>query len=139
MTNEEAIKILKEAIAECCIDSCGYEHSELPECDFCNTYEAYSMAIKALEKVEKVEKYRWHDLRKDPNDLPETCDEVLVVTSSGWFCGTMATAYYNPIKRSNFVVNTEGVRIGEDENRAGYKPWDDVIAWKYIEQFGGES
>lgn len=98
--------------------------------------EAFGMAIEALERHEK---YRWHDLREDPNDLPETCDEVLVVTSSGWFCGTMATAYYNPIKRSNFVVNTEGVRIGEDENRAGYKPWDDVIAWKYIEQFGGES
>ena len=30
--------------------------------------EAWNMAIKALEKADK---YRWHDLRKNPDDLPE--------------------------------------------------------------------
>ena len=33
------------------------------------------MAISALEKSEK---YRWHDLRKNPEDLPEKTDPVLI-------------------------------------------------------------
>lgn len=39
---------------------------------------------------------KWHDLRKDPNDLPKDSKEVLIITSdnrkhtgfydNGWFC-----------------------------------------------------
>ena len=35
--------------------------------------EALFMAIKALEKADK---YRWHDLRKNPDDLPEAIGEA---------------------------------------------------------------
>ena len=33
----------------------------------------------AIDILEEVEKYRWHDLRENPNDLPDIEDEVEVV------------------------------------------------------------
>ena len=46
-----------------------------------NILKAWHMAIKALEKADK---YRWHDLRKNPDYLPEAdgnseSDYVLVM------------------------------------------------------------
>lgn len=45
---------------------------------------------EAIEVLKRAEKYRWHDLRKDPNDLPEKANddskfgyskEVLIISS----------------------------------------------------------
>ena len=45
---------------------------------------------EAIEVLKRAEKYRWHDLRKDPNDLPEKVNddsksgyskEVLIISS----------------------------------------------------------
>ena len=55
MTNKEAKKIMDNLI---------YLYRPLG-----NSLKAWHMAIKALEKADK---YRWHDLRKNPDDLPET-------------------------------------------------------------------
>ena len=38
-------------------------------CDIPQLEEAIGIAIECMEKAEK---YRWHDLRKDPEDLPRT-------------------------------------------------------------------
>ena len=54
MTNEEAKTIMDNLI---------YLYRPLG-----NRLKAWHMAIKALEKADK---YRWHDLRKNPDDLPE--------------------------------------------------------------------
>lgn len=70
----------------------------------------------------------WHDVIKNPDDLPEETKEYLVKTKRGWFLGRYAVAFYNPVKRSNWVVNTENP-VTEEDNRNGYSPWDDVIAW----------
>lgn len=61
MTLEEKIAELRESI-----EGCGFQcHRE--------TYEA---ALKALENEER---YRWHDLRKDPRDLPREDGEYMIV------------------------------------------------------------
>ena len=70
MTNKEAIEQLKERLA-----ITDYRQ-QIPE-----YYEAIEMAVEALEKADK---YRWHDLRKNPDDLPEAdgnseSDYVLVM------------------------------------------------------------
>lgn len=65
MTNKEAIKWLETA-------KIGVEW-EYP-LEICV---AIDMAIEALEAVGKADKYKWHDLRKNPEDLPDTPRLVL--------------------------------------------------------------
>lgn len=84
--------------------------------------EAWHMAIKALEKADK---YRWHDLRKNPDDLPEpiggsyVSEYVFVMIGTpGW--NNCEWAYY----------------------RHNHKEWStyeqNIIAWRYIEPFEEE-
>ena len=83
---------------------------------------AWLMAIKALEKADK---YRWHDLRKNPDDLPEAIggsyvsEYVLVMIGTpGW--NNYEWAYY----------------------KHNHKEWStyeqNVFAWRYIEPFEEE-
>ena len=84
--------------------------------------EAWNMAIKALEKADK---YKWHDLRKNPDDLPEAIcnghesDYVLVMIGTPEW-NSWEQAYYHHGKRlwSTYEQN--------------------VFAWRYIEPFKGE-
>ena len=83
-----------------------------------NSLKAWHMAIKALEKAEK---YRWHDLRKNPDDLPEAdgnseSDYVLVMIGTPEW-NSWEQAYYHHGKRlwSTYEQN--------------------VFAWRYIEPF----
>lgn len=66
--------------------------------DFDGWYERYTSNMNALnEYCSKKQKYRWHDLRKNPEDLPILYEKVLVysdfkysVASSGragWYNG----------------------------------------------------
>ena len=107
MTNEEAKTIMDNLI---------YLYRPLG-----NSLKAWHMAIKALEKADK---YRWHDLRKNPDDLPEA-DEygrsefVFVMTGTPeWY--SCEWAYYHHDKKlwSTYEQN--------------------VFAWRYIESFKEE-
>ena len=111
MTNKEAIEQFKERLA-----ITDYR-KQIPE-----YYEAIEMAVDALEKSDK---YRWHDLRKNPNDLPEAIgggyesDYVLVmICTPEW--NSWEQAYYHHGKRlwSTYEQN--------------------VFAWRYIEPFKEE-
>ena len=79
---------------------------------------AWHMAIKALKKADK---YRWHDLRKNPDDLPEDngygkSEYVLVMIGTPeWY--SCEWAYYSH--------NAKMWSIYEQ----------DVFAWRYIEPF----
>ena len=82
---------------------------------------AWDMAIKALEKADK---YRWHDLRKNPDDLPEAdgnseSEYVLVMIGTPEW-NSWEQAYYKHDKRmwSTYEQN--------------------VFAWRYIEPFEEE-
>ena len=110
MTNKEAIEQLKERLA-----ITDYRQ-QIPE-----YYEAIEMAVEALEKADK---YRWHDLRKNPDDLPEAdgnseSDYVLVLIGTPEW-NSWEQAYYHHGKRlwSTYEQN--------------------VFAWRYIEPFEEE-
>ena len=87
-----------------------------------NSLKAWHMAIKALEKADK---YRWHDLRKNPDDLPEAIgsgyesDYVLVMIGTPEW-NSWEQAYYHHGKKlwSTYEQN--------------------VFAWRYIEPFKEE-
>ena len=107
MTNEEAKTIMDNLI---------YLYRPLG-----NSLKAWHMAIKALKKADK---YKWHDLRKNPNDLPEDngygkSECVLAVTGTPEW-GDYEWAYYNHNTR---MWSTYG---------------QNVFAWRYIEPFEGE-
>ena len=110
MTNKEAIEQFKERLA-----ITDYRQ-QIPE-----YYEAIEMAVEALEKADK---YRWHDLRKNPDDLPEAdgnseSDYVLVMIGTPEW-NSWEQAYYHHGKRlwSTYEQN--------------------VFAWRYIEPFEEE-
>ena len=75
MTYEEAIKVLRQIKP---IDQ-GYCNGGI---EIMNNWGglAVETAIEALEQVGNADKYRWHDLRKNPNDLPEPWEYVLIYT-----------------------------------------------------------
>ena len=111
MTNKEAIEQFKERLA-----ITDYR-KQIPE-----YYEAIEMAVDALEKADK---YRWHDLRKNPDDLPEAIgggyesEYVLVMIGTPEW-NSWEQAYYHHGKRmwSTYEQN--------------------VFAWRYIEPFKEE-
>ena len=110
MTNKEAIEQFKERLA-----ITDYR-KQIPE-----YYEAIEMAVEALEKADK---YRWHDLGKNPDDLPEAdgnseSDYVLVMIGTPEW-NSWEQAYYHHGKRlwSTYEQN--------------------VFAWRYIEPFEEE-
>ena len=107
MTNKEAIEQFKERLA-----ITDYK-KQIPE-----YYEAIEMAVDALEKADK---YRWHDLRKNPDDLPKAdeygkSEYVLVMTGTPEW-NSWEQAYYHHGKK---LWSTY------DQN---------VFAWRYIEPF----
>ena len=110
MTNKEAIEQFKERLA-----ITDYR-KQIPE-----YYEAIEMAVDALEKADK---YRWHDLRKNPDDLPEAdgnseSEYVLVMIGTPEW-NSWEQAYYHHGKKlwSTYEQN--------------------VFAWRYIEPFKEE-
>ena len=110
MTNKEAIEQFKERLA-----ITDYRQ-QIPE-----YYEAIEMAADALEKADK---YRWHDLRKNPDDLPEAdeygCSEYVLAMTGTPEWDNHEWAYYN---HNTKMWSTYG---------------QNVFAWRYIEPFEEE-
>ena len=111
MTINEAIEQFKERLA-----ITDYRR-QIPK-----YYEAIEMAVDALEKADK---YRWHDLRKNPDDLPEAIgggyesDYVLVMIGTPEW-NSWEQAYYH-----------HGKRLWSTYEQ-------DVFAWRYVEPFKEE-
>lgn len=114
MTCKDAIKTIKTAIAEV---EWNYPM------DYAVAFE------KAIDALKNEDRFRWHDLRKDPNDLPTDNMTVLVCIvhdycdddgwfsyDFGWFIESWFTNYH-----------CRGIES------KGYK----VIAWREIEPFDG--
>lgn len=127
MTNEEAIKMFKTIImAE--IERLPHHYDAEVDDD---VYDDISSVDEILQlnrivskTLKKADKYRWHDLRKNPDDLPEAIgdgyesDYVLVKTGCFEWCD-MEMAYYSYAKKQWSIDNY-------------------VFAWRYIEPFKGE-
>lgn len=75
----------------------------------------------AIDALEKQEKYRWHDLRKNPEDLPT--EKGIYLVSGTW--GGQKPEYW----------------LCEFANYGALRGWVNgalnprVIAWRYIEPF----
>lgn len=121
MTNEEAM-IIFTAIMKRMIDNFPSQFAlEIGIGDIDDVLELNKTVIDALEKADK---YRWHDLRKNPDDLPEAygnseSEYVLVMTGTPEW-NSWEQAYYHHGKRlwSTYEQN--------------------VFAWRYIEPFKEE-
>ena len=78
-----------------------------------------------IDALEKADKYRWHDLRKNPDDLPEDngygkSEYVLVMIGTPeWYSCEWAYYSYNAKMWSTY-----------DQN---------VFAWRYVEPFKEEA
>lgn len=84
--------------------------------------DAIYTAIKALEKADK---YRWHDLRENPDDLPEAIGGSYV---SEYVFVMIGTPGWNNCEWAYYKHN--------------HKEWStyeqNIIAWRYIEPFKEE-
>lgn len=71
--------------------------------------EQFEIAIKSMEESHK---YRWHDLRKDKNDLPKFGDDI------------------------EFVINNndELVYIRLDFNEQNFEIFENYVYWKVYEK-----
>ena len=128
MTNEEAIKMFK-AIIMAEIDRLPYHYdAEIGEDvydDISKVNELLQLNKVVCKALEKADKYRWHDLRKNPDDLPEAIgggyesEYVLVMIGTPEW-NSWEQAYYHHGKRlwSTYEQN--------------------VFAWRYIEPFKEE-
>lgn len=104
MSIEEAINELKHAYA------------------FCKTEPSFQEAINII--IHDFVKYEWHDLRKNPDDLPKLFDEVLVcaVDSYGNKEYVISCKVEQEPKEDSIVIN-------------GWSCLGKVIAWREIEPF----
>ena len=84
--------------------------------------EAWDMAIKALEKADK---YRWHDLRKNPDDLPEGFEGGY---ESEYVLAMIGTPEWNSWEQAYYH---HGKRLWTTYEQ-------NVFAWRYIEPFKEE-
>lgn len=125
MTNEEAIKMFK-AIIMAEIDRLPfYYDAEVDDDVYSDTsrvneiLQLNKIVSKALEKADK---YRWHDLRKNPDDLPEAIGDgyeseyvLVMIGTPEW--NDCEWAYYHHDKKlwSTYEQN--------------------VFAWRYVEPF----
>ena len=148
MTNKEAIEQLKERLTITDYRKQIPEYYEAIEMavaalERCNVVEQYrwerDIALEQLKEIgcgfgqnmddvkkalKKADKYKWHDLRKNPDDLPEAdgnseSDYVLVMIGTPEW-NSWEQAYYHHGKRlwSTYEQN--------------------VFAWRYIEPFKEE-
>lgn len=83
--------------------------------------ESFAKAI-----VEHHERYRWHDLRKNPNDLPANFHTVVICLKG--FEGKQAGV--------NLAIHSTFTGLWGTENFS-YKDYE-VIAWREIEPFEPE-
>ena len=107
MTNEEAKTIMDNLI---------YLYRPLG-----NSLKAWHMAIKALEKADK---YRWHDLRKNPDDLPEADGN----SESEYVLAMIGTPEWNSWEQA-YYHHDKKLWSTYEQN---------VFAWRYIEPFEEE-
>ena len=108
MTDEEMAEKYRKSLKQKLIDEDEFERLEMFDE---NVEEAYLAGLKAARQE------MWHDLRKNPNDLPEENQEVLV--------------YFTlPDKSKNEVIMAEF-----ENNDFNFVDLQDVIAWCEIPTF----
>lgn len=86
-------------------------------------YEAIQQVLDAVSWLfNKQQKYRWHDLRDNPNDLPEDNKQVLVSIKDGCIHRTWHDSH-------GWRNRNSKIRYYSDKS---------VLAWREIEEFESE-
>ena len=127
MTNEEAIKMFKAIIMEEIGRLPHHYDAEVDDVvydDISSVDELLQLNKIVSNALKKADKYKWHDLRKNPDDLPEDngygeSDYVLV---------TIGTPEWNNYEWTYYNHNTRMWSTHEQN----------VFAWRYIEPFKDE-
>ena len=139
MTNKEAIEMFK-AIMMAEIDRLPYHYdAEIDE----DVYDDISRVDEILQlnkivskALKKADKYRWHDLRKNPDDLPVKAEYVEVITDEHDDI-PLSIQYDDAImqfgERRILLGYVDSVFIEWEAERRGK-----IIAWRYIEPFEEE-
>ncbi len=70
----------------------------------------------AVDELKSQEKYRWHDLRKNPEDLPEDGMNIIV---------------WNDSEAGKFYISASPYWVRKCAKHSGYN----IVAWKLIEPF----
>ena len=91
----------------------------------CTSSEFDDAIYVAIDVLEKADKYRWHDLRKNPNDLPEAIGDGY---ESEYVLVMIGTPEWN---HCEFVYYNHNSRVWSIYEQ-------NVFAWRYIEPFKEE-
>lgn len=91
---------------------------------------AIEQAISALEKEER---YKWHDLKNNPNDLPEVFIDYEV--EDGKFSDNVLveTDKYNTLMVAYMNLSTGEWFNSLNEDECFYEEYGNVVKWKYID------
>ena len=149
MTNKEAIEQFKERLAITDYRKQIPEYYEAIEMaiaalERCNVVEQYrwerDIALEQLKEIgcgfgqnmddvkkalEKADKYRWHDLRKNPDDLPEADGN----SESEYVLAMIGTPEWNSWEQA-YYKHDKRMWSTYDQN---------VFAWRYVEPFKEEA
>ena len=108
------------------------------QCTELDAYKQLGTLEEVREALEKAEKYRWHDLRKDPDDLPEPEVECEVVVERTY-------SNYRMNEHARMLELTDGIYwyaehygvVQHPKYKLGYggDHTIEVIAWRKIEPF----
>lgn len=119
MTYEEAIEYAKSVSFCAGCNEPQWSEDAADICGRCKHRQFFELVIDALEKQEK---YEWHDLLKNPEDLPKPYDDIVfvVMKSKKHLIGWM---------NDDDEFDTEDLGMCLDK--------DVIIAWCYKEFFEG--
>ena len=98
-----------------------------------------------MGKNERQDNYKWHDLRKNPNDLPQDKSKVLVAICNP----PLNLKYYEVLTFAFDLYTYDAFDFYDYKNKkeCGFVRLDsnwssckvrNVVAWKYIEPFNIE-
>lgn len=108
----------EEILEDMCFDCVSYPCNTLKKNDHCSSYN------KLNELITKSEEYRWHDLKKNPNDLPPLYEDVEVFDGKSYYIFSRCETGNN--------------NSWDWEDSFGfYVERDEVIAWRKIKPYEG--
>ena len=107
-----------------------------------NTSGVLPLEVKAIcsKALEKADKYAWHDLRKDPTDLPTKRDWVLAVFKEPDCDFVLVPRVADYVGYETSATTEEFWLIAEvcAEDMSDYYKSLKCIAWKEIEPFASD-
>lgn len=133
---------IMRCIVGACDDTCIYYCDDKPHCGMSEIefQEINDWLDGAQEALEKADKYRWHDLRKNPDDLPVLSKVEIVMECDDeavgyWSKRETGKGYYNP-QFCAWIWSDRTTWVGKNEIKKDEKyEWLKVIAWKYADEF----